>query len=39
MFPSSVSKIAKRILKFKSKIAHLFHKEKDLDDYFLGTRT
>ena len=39
MFSFSVSKIAKRALKFKSKIAHLFHKEKDLDDYLSGTST
>ena len=42
MFSSSVyflSKIAKRVSKFKSKIPHLLHKEKDLGDYSTGTST
>jgi hypothetical protein len=42
MFPSSVhflSKVAKRVSKFKSKIAHSFHKEKDLDDNVAGPST
>jgi len=42
MFLSSVhffSKLAKRVLKSKSNIAHLFHKEKDLDDALAGTST
>ncbi|KIJ93731.1 hypothetical protein K443DRAFT_12658 [Laccaria amethystina LaAM-08-1] len=30
------SKLAKRFSKFKSKIAHLFYKDKDLDDNFAG---
>jgi hypothetical protein len=41
MFLSSVhflSKLAKSASKFKSKMAHPFHKEKDLDD-FAGTST
>ena len=42
MFLSSVhffSKIPKRVSQFKSKIVHLFHKEKDLGSYFAGTST
>ena len=34
-----LSNIAKRVLTFKSKVAHLFHKKKDLDIYFAGTST
>jgi hypothetical protein len=42
MFLSSVhflSKLAKRVSTFKSKIAHSFHKEKDHDDDIAGTST
>jgi hypothetical protein len=41
MFLSSVhffSKLAKRVSNFDSKIAHLFHKPKDVDD-IAGTST
>jgi len=33
------SKVEKRFARFKSKIAHSFHKEKDLDDNFAGPST
>ena len=42
MFSFSVhflSTVAKRVLKFKSKIEHLLHQENDLGDYFAGTST
>ena len=40
-FPSVhfLSKLAKRVPKFKSKIGYSFHKEKDPDDDFAGTST
>jgi hypothetical protein len=33
------SKLSERFSKFKSKIVHSFHKEKDLDDKFEGPNT
>jgi len=34
-----ISHLAQRASKFKSKIAHSFHKEKDFDDDFAETST